>query len=100
MWRILRDNPFHAIGMTAIDPGIGVALVQITCLIEEVIEALTPSRGCQGRSGSHIPTAGIFNVKDSNLGVTGACHQSSVVGMWHELDREDVGPVAREDAGV
>jgi len=45
---------------------------------------------------AHVPP-GVLNVKDADLRVSGSSYQSSITGMWHELDREDIGRVARVD---
>lgn len=41
----------------------------------------------------------IFNIEDSDLAVSGCRNHSSVVGMWHELDGEDVGGMAGRYGG-
>lgn len=103
VWRRLGDNPLHAISMTPVDPSIGVAFTQITRPFKEVVEATAPSRGgkCRGRIGVAVAVAtGVFDVEDAHLRVAGAGDQSAIVGMWHELDGEDVGLVARGHGGV
>jgi len=45
---------------------------------------------------AHVPP-GVLNVKDADLRVSGSSYQSSITGVWHELDREYIGCVARVD---
>lgn len=81
--------------MTPVDPSIGVAFTQIAHPLEEIIEPSTP-RGCRkGGCGTSIAVAtGVFDIKDADLCVTSASNQSPIVGMWHEFDREDIGPMS------
>lgn len=101
--RRLGDNPLHAIGMAPVDPSIGITFTQITRPFKEVVEASAPSRSrkCRGRIGVGITVAGgVFDVEDAHLRVTGAGDQGAIVGMWHELDGEDVGLVTRGHGGA
>jgi len=77
--------------MAPVDPRISVAFTQITRPRKEVVEASAPSRSreCRGRIGIAVAVtvaAGVFDVEDTHLRVTGAGDQSAIIGMWHELD--------------
>jgi len=42
----------------------------------------------------------MLKVKDANLVIPRGGDESSIVGMWHELDREDVCSVTCSDGGA
>lgn len=87
--------------MAPVDPRIGIPLAEITHTPEEVIEPLAP-RGCSRRRGGRSISVcrGVFDIKDTDLGIAGTGYQGAVVGVGHELDGEDIGAMAGEDSGV
>lgn len=42
----------------------------------------------------------VFEIKDTDFRITSTGHDGSITGMGHELDGEDVGPVAGGNTGV
>lgn len=100
--RRFDNDPLDPIGMTAINSDVGIPRIQVARIVEKVVKPSAPCRCRKGRRGvdAVAAIAGIFDVKDTNLGITGASHQSSIVGVWHKFDREDVRAVARRDGGI
>lgn len=99
--RRFGDDALHAIRMTAVNPGIGVRLGEITRIGEEVVESLTPRRGGEARGRLDIAiAAGVFNIENSHLVIARAGDHRSIVGMRHKFDREDVRAVAGGNGGV
>jgi hypothetical protein len=87
--------------MTPINPRIGIGVTKIPRTTEKFTNSPTPSGILKGRNGGSIPTpAGVFDIENTYLRVTGACNYCSIVRLWHEFDREDVGLVTGEDGSI
>lgn len=85
--------------MRTVDPGIRVTTAQILHSLVHVVDPT--SRACGiGRSRRYGRAAAILNIEDSYLGITGAGHDGSVVGMGHEFDGKYVCRVARRNGGI
>jgi hypothetical protein len=84
--------------VTPVDAGVGVGLIQPSCIAEEAVES--PTSGAGGNIGARICSASMLKIEDTDLGVSGAAHDGSVIGVGHELDGEDVGMMPSAHARV
>jgi len=87
--------------MASVYPSIGIGLIEPPGVTEKAIEPPTSCVGGEGglRWVGRCGTA-VFQIKDTHFRVPGTSHNGSITRMGHELDGEDVGPVAGGNTGI
>ena len=67
-------------------------------------KAVEPPASCaRGEGGLRrvgLCGTAVFEIKDTNFRIPSTGHNGSVAGMRHELDGEDVGPMAGGNTGI
>jgi hypothetical protein len=94
----LGDDSLGTVGMAAIDTSIGVGLIKPAGIWKEIIETSASRAGIDfwGRSWA----TAVFEIENSNLGVSSTGNHSPVIGVGHEFDGEDIGMMTSVHARV